>query len=613
MLLDLSAGLLQEIAGELTQPDHAVLRAVCKDLNSAVCPLFFSRLVLKIKRHGMMHDTVQKLEALASGATGWSFYAKTLRIDIPVLSNYHLNITAAAVDNARLASLLGTALASLPRIQTVMSGFNSYVHLDHGFLDWGQTTVFTFLNKLDDLRELELNIPSTNNLSALHRVRGLHKFALKSIYHDTSLLRVMSGNAISTVPGIAVPGIAELLSQNQLRSLHLEGPAEWSPLWRMLPIGTHCMQLAELTTNRVNEGLFSHLSAYSGLRKLRLVAPDGGNLTMSDHLADIFFATVLPRHADSLVELACAAAFEGRFSFGEHNVRGILQLQKLTSLEYVWGPRGEPAEAEQAAVDRVVTLLLQTAAGLPALRSLTISAAEAEHQRNMQWNKMNHIVAVNVAIANAVEAFRTQAPCEAVICAGKSVRILPTEDGTGKRSTARYPSTTANKDDGEREKQPDMDAEPSALLSVYNPGEYTTDRRSILSWLSGVLKNYKPAESKVSMRPWQLPKSQLELGKISKHTIRNAAKHQRAQLNERHGLPALSLPRHGGITQEREVLAQPLIVVAPPHFHFPPSLTPHLFRRRALAQSSSAQDDDEPRSTRTSEPLDSSVGNDFDI
>ncbi|KAJ6457911.1 hypothetical protein C8R45DRAFT_1032277 [Mycena sanguinolenta] len=445
MLLDLSVELLEAIAVQLTQPDHAVLRAVCKDLNTAVCPLFFSALVLKLKRHGLMDDTVQKLEALASGATGWSSYAKTLRIDIPVLSNYHLNIQVASVDNARLAGLLGAALAALPRVQTVV-----YVHLDHGFLDWGQTTIFAFLNKLDDLRELELNIPSTNNLSALHCVRGLRKFTLKSNYHDSSV-RAMSAT-------ISTPGIAELISQNQLHTLHLEGPAEWSPLWRMLPFGTHCMQLAELATNRVSEVLFSHLSAYSGLRKLTLVAPDGGNLNMSNRLADIFFTTVLPRHADSLVELTCAAAFEGRFSFGEHNVRGILQLQKLTRLEVsvnagvvarkslgvpqnvyqngrmytvtveplpIVSPSGVPAEAEQAAVDRVVTLLLQTAVGLPALRSLAIRPAEAEHQRDM-WsgNKLNHIGAVNVAIANAVEAFRTQVPCEAVVCAGEATYEL---------------------------------------------------------------------------------------------------------------------------------------------------------------------------------------------
>ncbi|KAF8144811.1 hypothetical protein K438DRAFT_2029034 [Mycena galopus ATCC 62051] len=445
MLLNLSVQLLEAIAIQLTQPDHAVLRAVCKDLNSAVGPLFFSVLALKIQRYGLMDDTVQTLEALASGATGWSFYAKTLRIAIPVLSNYHLNIQAAPVNNARLAGLLGAALAALPRIQTVV-----YVHLDHGFLDWGQTTMFAFLNELDDLRELELNIPSTNDLSALQRVRGLRKFALKCNYHDSSV-RDMSG-ASST------PGIAELISQNQLHALHLEGPAEWSPLWRMLPFGTHYMQPAELTTNRVSEVLFSHLSAYSGLRKLTLVAPDGGNLNMSDLLADIFFTTVLPRHADSLVELACTAAFEGRFSFGEHNVCGILQLQKLTRLEVsvnagavarksfgvpqnvyhngrtymvtveplpIVSPRGVPAEADQADVDRVVTLVLQTAAGLPALRSLAIRPAEAEHQRDMWWgNKLNHIGAVNVAIANAVEAFRTEVPCEAVVCAGEATYEL---------------------------------------------------------------------------------------------------------------------------------------------------------------------------------------------
>ncbi|KAF7351587.1 F-box domain-containing protein [Mycena sanguinolenta] len=400
MLLDLSVELLQEIAGELTQREQAVLRSVCKDLNDSVGPLFFSILVLKINRNGLIKDTVYKLKVLGTGGTGWSLHAKTLRITFV------------------------------------------HVHVDPNFWECAQAAIFDFLNSCENLRELELiDMPGTIDLSALHCVRRLRKFALKSIYHDSNV-RTFSST-------ISTPGIAELISQNQLRVLHLEGPGEWSPLWRMLPFGTHCTQLAELTTNRVSLVLFGHLSAYSGLRKLRLVAPDGGNLTMSNRLADMFFTRVLPRHADSLVELACAAAFEGRFSFGEHNVHVILQLQKLTWLEvsinagavvrnnsgpprigyhngiaytvsadlqYPWMPCGIPAKAEQAEVDSVVTLLLQTAASLPALRNLTIRAAEAEQQRGLgSGSKLNHIGAVKAAIVRAVKGFRTEDPSAAAV------------------------------------------------------------------------------------------------------------------------------------------------------------------------------------------------------
>ncbi|KAJ6479721.1 hypothetical protein C8R45DRAFT_933522 [Mycena sanguinolenta] len=57
------------------------------------------------------------------------------------------------------------------------------------------------------------------------------------------------------------------------------------------------------------------------------------------------------------------------------------------------------------------TLLLQTVASWPALRRLTISAAETKYQRGW-WAviKLDHRGAVNAAIVNAVEGFRTDVP-----------------------------------------------------------------------------------------------------------------------------------------------------------------------------------------------------------
>ncbi|KAF7351582.1 hypothetical protein MSAN_01590700 [Mycena sanguinolenta] len=224
MLLDLSLELLQEIGSELTQIDQASLRTVCRDLNGAILPLFFSVLVLKINRNGLIKDTVQKLEVLGTGGTGWSLHAKTLRI-IPVMQNHNIYIKT-QLSNDELASLLAAALTALPRIQTFV-----HVHVDPKFWECAQAPIFYFLNSCENLRELELmDMPRTIDLSALHRVRGLRKFALKSIWDDSSA-RTISGT-------ISTPGIAELISQNQLHTLRLEGPAEWAPLWRMLPFGT---------------------------------------------------------------------------------------------------------------------------------------------------------------------------------------------------------------------------------------------------------------------------------------------------------------------------------------------------------------------------------------
>ncbi|KAJ6479714.1 hypothetical protein C8R45DRAFT_933514 [Mycena sanguinolenta] len=95
-----------------------------------------------------------------------------------------------------------------------------------------------------------------------------------------------------------------------------------------------------------------------------------------------------------------------------------------------WGP---PAEADQAD-----TLLLQTTASLPALRSLTISAVEAEHHRGLLSGLLlDHVGAVNAAIVNAVEAFRTDVPCATVVCADGSTYELREVGGPGEAEEGR--------------------------------------------------------------------------------------------------------------------------------------------------------------------------------
>ncbi|KAJ7212782.1 hypothetical protein C8J57DRAFT_1603911, partial [Mycena rebaudengoi] len=205
------------------------------------------------------------------------------------------------------------------------------------------------------------------------------------------------------------------------------------------------VKLTGITTNVVTSGLFDYLSSYSGIEKLTLLYPDGGSRNNSDHLADMFFGIVLPRHATSLVELSCSADYKSRFSFGTHNVDVISQLRKLKSLEMsinagmvrrvdtpddVWidedGTKipivsiGISVEAEQADIDPVVMLLLETAATLPALCSLTISSAETESNRGA-WcgnGRIHHTGAVDAAIEKAMQAFRSNVPCSAIVRAG---------------------------------------------------------------------------------------------------------------------------------------------------------------------------------------------------
>ncbi|KAF7351491.1 hypothetical protein MSAN_01581400 [Mycena sanguinolenta] len=427
MLLNLSVELLEAIGAQLTRSDLAIMRAVCKDLNGALWRLFFSVLVLETKRNGFGEDGIEMLKALASGQTGWTLHARALRvIQAPPVRDE-------CAHNEEMVDLLAAALKSLSDIRTVVWHVR-----DDNFWTSAQTTIIDFLNTSVTVHELELCILGTVDLSTL-QVRRLRKFTLRSpgVGWDWE-----PWNAADSTP--MYRDVAQLVSQNQLKSLHLDCSAAWSVIWGMMRSSSHGLKLAEITTGVVTQELFDYLTSYSGVERLTLKLPDGGNEKESNRLADTFFETVLSRHAESLTELCCPAAYESRFSFGAHNVNVVSQLHKLTRLEMSINagavrevqepesyldsdgtvhpifPIGINVEADQADIDPVVALLLETAAMFPHLQSLTILSAETESNRGV-WcgnGRISHMGAVDAAIGNAVEAFRTNVLCSAIIRAG---------------------------------------------------------------------------------------------------------------------------------------------------------------------------------------------------
>ncbi|KAJ7115025.1 hypothetical protein C8R44DRAFT_855572 [Mycena epipterygia] len=124
----------------------------------------------------------------------------------------------------------------------------------------------------------------------------------------------------------------------------------------------------------------------------------------SDRLADDFFCTVLPRHANSLIELSCTAEYESGWSFGSHNVDAISDLHKLARLEM--NVNAEDVVEVQPSMNSVA-LLLRTTALLPALRSLTICYAKSENTRGSGFDirSMNHTKYMEEGITIAVQNF----------------------------------------------------------------------------------------------------------------------------------------------------------------------------------------------------------------
>jgi hypothetical protein len=187
---------------------------------------------------------------------------------------------------------------------------------------WEVQTICAFLKGLSALCELELDFQGNLHLPSLN-LAHIKKFTFKNT----------AWAGVSITPSrnpTSFQEIIALITENRLVSLHLEAEGEWNQVWSLLRGKT---LLTEVTTSLVTPELFAYLRSYTGLKKLTLIHPDGGSHDKSNLLADMFFETVLPQHATSLVELSCAAAYEGRFSFGTQNVDIISQMFSLTALE----------------------------------------------------------------------------------------------------------------------------------------------------------------------------------------------------------------------------------------------------------------------------------------
>ncbi|KAJ7103849.1 hypothetical protein C8R44DRAFT_887355 [Mycena epipterygia] len=166
MLLDLSVELLQEIGGQLAGPDQKSLRQTCKGVSFAIEPLFFSYLVLNKDelRIGMGRGF---LEALATGETGWSRYAKTLRMK-PTRPAEERRGVGLNRSETVMQELFASVLGSLNNVRTVI-----WVSLDSDFA-WEVNAICDFLNTLPLLNDLRLEAYGSTELP-LPRLSGLRR------------------------------------------------------------------------------------------------------------------------------------------------------------------------------------------------------------------------------------------------------------------------------------------------------------------------------------------------------------------------------------------------------------------------------------------------------
>ncbi|KAJ6598395.1 hypothetical protein DFH09DRAFT_57350 [Mycena vulgaris] len=361
-ILDLPVELLQEIAYQ-TPWVQQLLRAACKQLHRAIDPIFFASRPAVLDARSCKpggYGGVSYLEALASGTTGWSRYARRLEIN-----NLELQFPGEHLEQAQ--RFLRPALASLrPSIQAVIwSDWRRYGWSDESDPHGVRDTVVEFIESLPALDEFQFRHgarPPKLSLAHLSGVRTL-KLCAKS-------------GALRTQPILQVIAHSRALSCLHLRSR--SRGSHWTDVWALLR--AEKIQLAELSvTGGGSDALLTYLRSYAGLRHLTL--SDSEDTIGS---ADIFFAHVLPRHAATLETLRCTAGSEGRWSFNARNVNALLGLHKLVILE-MSANSSDVYQASTESHKNVVELFINLAVQLPTLRNLCLLAAGSRKYITIQF------------------------------------------------------------------------------------------------------------------------------------------------------------------------------------------------------------------------------------
>ncbi|KAJ6602669.1 hypothetical protein DFH09DRAFT_1354917 [Mycena vulgaris] len=353
MFLGLCVELLQGIGIQLAATDRNRFRAVCRYTAFAMEPLFFCAVALP-GLHPWHKDDIWILESLATGETGWSTYAKTLRIAPRTLASVEKGMRSDLSDLASQEALV-SALRAMKNIRQPwdMGGGRCPT--------WERNTICNYLQSLYLLDDLEISLGFAAELQ-LGNLSGLTRLKITTPWW---------------MPCQTVQQVSKTVTQSHsLTTLHVVGIDDWSAFWSTLCDGSNShIRLKDIRSGIVTADLLAYLASFSGIEKLSLQAlslyRSRCSRAESDHLSDTFFQTILPRHAETLVTLACPTGYESRWSFGRHNVNTICTLRKLTSLKIALNPD----DVEYRHPMNTVDLLLRTVARIPSLHHISLCSA----------------------------------------------------------------------------------------------------------------------------------------------------------------------------------------------------------------------------------------------
>ncbi|KAJ6567016.1 hypothetical protein B0H19DRAFT_1374352 [Mycena capillaripes] len=263
-ICELSAELLQEIAFKIPS-ENKHLRATCKYINSAIAPLFFSSIILDLQ-YALVKKSVVYLEALSTGKSAWSPFARTLTIRrlSPTLElrewngghEYlgdieHGSEPEMELLRYRMPGLVKSALCCLPNLQNVSWRIRTE---DDTWIIHSVTEILVSLPSLDSLH-LDVDRSAFDKPLQLTQLSGLRKLTLIT----------QSSNSLANV---LQPMAVAISNSPELASLHLKGRSD--EFHAESPSIQHLLSACSLTKPLRLTGL--HLDSY-GLRLDSAIIP----------------------------------------------------------------------------------------------------------------------------------------------------------------------------------------------------------------------------------------------------------------------------------------------------------------------------------------------------
>ncbi|KAJ7769532.1 hypothetical protein B0H16DRAFT_1518143 [Mycena metata] len=400
-ILHLPNELLTNIGGNLHWFQLRNMRLSCKTLCDAMDPIFHkcfilngSAVVLKLP------ESLRLFEDMAKGRSKWPQYAKevVVRTGSKTLEK---QIYSSWVGPFQYTELLEMALRSMKNICTVSWRVSNK---DVPWICEALQRTLPFIPLLAKLN-ISIDIQSRNAEVCIAGVSGLKHLKINDWGQRCPL----------------GPQVSDIVAQSpELTSLHLPGHRSYSVVWPIFNSAiSKSVRLTQLTTHTVATELLTYLASYSGLEMLALNGVDAGNRQASDELAYCFFTTVLPHHAETLVNLSCTAGYESNWSFGTHNVASLLSLHRLQRLRVsvnaadVFDPINRTQRKRNIkTIDNNVHLLLRSVHHLPSLECVSITYGAAQGNRNARCGnpRQTHAKLMEEGIQISVEAFKTEVP-----------------------------------------------------------------------------------------------------------------------------------------------------------------------------------------------------------